>query len=66
VQQRHTPSLISAESNRFKRDQQQRTGFGGSDYGLSIRVTEAKRIELAALRRLAKACAKVRTNQDWR
>ena len=49
---------VGADSNRFKREQKQRTGFGGSDYVLSARVTEAKRLELAALRQLAKACAK--------
>ena len=59
----NTRLTISAESNRFKRDKKQRTGFGGSDYGLSIRVTEAKRVELAALRQLAEACAKARSRQ---
>ncbi len=48
------------ESNRFKSDEKKRTGFGGADWELSRRVTAAKRVELAALRELAKACAKAR------
>jgi hypothetical protein len=50
-------------SNRFKSEQKKRTGFGGADFDLSRRVTAAKRIELAALRELAKVCAKVRGHQ---
>ncbi|MBV5300037.1 MAG: hypothetical protein JZU64_18400 [Rhodoferax sp.] len=53
----------STASNKFKTDQKKATGFGGADRELSRRVTTAKRIELAALRELAKVCAKVRTNQ---
>lgn len=47
-------------SNRFKSEQKKLTGFGGADFKLSARVTAAKRVELAALRELAKVCAKVR------
>ena len=47
-------------SNRFKSERKKRTGFGGADFGLSANVTAAKRVELAALRELAKVCAKVR------
>ncbi len=50
-------------SNKFKSDQKKRTGFGGAYYKLSAGVTAAKRIELAALRELAKVCAKVRGSQ---
>jgi hypothetical protein len=51
-------------SNKFKSDQKKLTGFGGSDCDLSARVTVAKRVELAALRELAKVCARVRGNQS--
>ena len=51
---------IGAEQRRRQHEQKQRTGFGGSDYAISQRLTAAKRIELATLRALAKACAKVR------
>jgi hypothetical protein len=47
-------------SNKFKTDQKKRTGFGGADHDLSKRVTAAKKIELAALRELAKVCSRVR------
>lgn len=63
----HTAHTIRLEagsaSNKFKSDEKKRTGFGGADCELSRRVTVAKRIELAALRELARACAKVRSNQ---
>ena len=55
---------ISAEQRRFQREQKQRTGFGGSDYEISRRLTAAKRIELAALRALAKACQVMRSSQQ--
>lgn len=48
------------ESNRFKSEQKRTTGFGGADLYLSRRVTAAKKTELAALRELAKSCAKAR------
>jgi hypothetical protein len=51
-------------SNRFKSEQKKRDGFGGSEYNLSQKVTAAKRVELAALRKLAKACQAVRTEQE--
>ena len=50
-------------SNRFKAEQKKLTGFGGADRALSRQVTAAKRVELAALRELAKVCAKVRSSQ---
>ncbi|MBC7548276.1 MAG: hypothetical protein H7224_06500 [Polaromonas sp.] len=50
-------------SNRFKSERKKRTGFGGADFELSASVTAAKRVELAALRELAKVCAKVRGHQ---
>ena len=53
---------IGAEQRRYQQEQKQRTGFGGSDCAISQRLTVAKRIELAALRALAKACAKVRSS----
>jgi hypothetical protein len=54
----------SAKLYEHKKAQQQSTGYFSSDYDLRLRVTEAKRIELAALRALAKVCAKVRGNQQ--
>lgn len=50
-------------SNKFKTDQKKLKGFGGADRELSRRVTQAKRVELAALRELARVCAKVRDSQ---
>ena len=55
---------IGAEQRRYQAEQKQRTGFGGTDYGISQRLTAAKRPELAALRALAAICAKVRGNQQ--
>jgi hypothetical protein len=54
---------IGTEHNRFKTEQKKNTGFGGADYEISRRVTAAKRVELAALRELAKVCVRVRSNQ---
>ncbi len=60
----HTQRLvIGAEQRRYMQAQKQRTGFGGSDHGISQRLTAAKRIELAALRELAKLCATARGRQ---
>ncbi|MDD2883079.1 MAG: hypothetical protein PHQ58_21920 [Rhodoferax sp.] len=63
----HTAHMTRMEattaSNKFKSDSKKRTGFGGADRDLSARVTAAKRVELAALRDLAKVCAKVRGHQ---
>ena len=60
----HTTRMkATTESNRYKSDQKKLTGFGGADFDLSRRVTAAKRVELAALRELAKICAKVRGHQ---
>lgn len=47
-------------SNKFKSEQKRTTGFGGADCDLSRRVTAAKKIELAALRELTRACTKFR------
>lgn len=47
-------------SNRFKSEQKRTIGFGGADLYLSQRVTAAKRVELVALRELARACVKAR------
>ncbi len=64
----HSAHVVRMEattaSNRFKTDEKKRTGFGGADRELSRRVTAAKRIELAALRELARVCARVRGNQS--
>ena len=55
---------IGAEQRQYQKEHKQRTGFGGSDLEISCRLTAAKRVELAALRALAKVCAKVRGNQQ--
>lgn len=55
---------IGAEQRRYQQTQKQRTGFGGSDYGISQRLTAAKRIEQAALRQLAKICTNARDCQQ--
>jgi hypothetical protein len=51
---------IGAELRRYRLEQKQHNGLGGSDYAISQRLTAAKRPELAALRALAAICAKVR------
>ena len=60
----HTARLvIGAEQRRYQQTQMQRTGFGGSDFGISQRLTAAKRLEQSALRDLAKLCTSVRGQQ---
>ena len=54
---------IGEEQRRYQSAQKKRTGFGGSDYEIGQRLTAAKRLELAALRALAKVCASVRGSQ---
>jgi hypothetical protein len=51
---------IGAELRRYRLEQKQHNGLGGSDYAISQLLTAAKRPELAALRALAAICAKVR------
>lgn len=55
--------VIGADQRRYQQTQKLRTGFGGSDSGISQRLTAAKRLELASLRHLAKLCASVRGQQ---
>jgi hypothetical protein len=52
----------SAKLYEHKQAQRRSTGYFSSDCDLSRNVTEAKRIELAALRDLDKVCTKVRGN----
>jgi hypothetical protein len=60
----HITRMEATNANNLSiRDRKKRTGFGGADGELSCRVTAAKRVELAALRELAKVCARVRGNQ---
>jgi hypothetical protein len=54
---------IGAEQRRYQAEQKQRNGFGGSDSEIGQRLTASKRVELAALRALAKVCAGVRGSQ---
>lgn len=54
---------IGAEQGRYQMDQKQRNGFGGSSHEIGQRLTAAKRMELAALRQLAKACSTARLRQ---
>ena len=56
--------VIGGEQRRYQLEQKQRTGFGGSDLEISRRLTAAKRVELAALRQLAKVCTSVRASQN--
>ena len=61
----HTIRLeAGTANNKFKADEKRRTGFGGSDRELSARVTAAKRVELGALRTLARVIDQVRSNQN--
>ncbi len=55
---------IGAEQRCYQKEQKQRTGFGGSDLEIGRRLTAAKRLELAALRQLAKVCQKMRSSQQ--
>ena len=50
--------------NKFKSEQMMLEGYGGSDLELGGSVTAAKRVELAALRKLAKACRALRASQS--
>jgi hypothetical protein len=52
----------SSKLYEHKKAEKQRTGYFSSDCKLSLNVTEAKRVERAALRVLAKVCEKVRGN----
>ena len=56
--------VIGAEQRRYQLEQKQRAGFGGSSVEIGKRLTAEKRIELSALRALAKVCAKVRSCQQ--
>jgi hypothetical protein len=47
---------IGAEQRRYQEDSKRRTGFGGASYDIGVRLTEAKRLELAAARALFKLC----------
>jgi hypothetical protein len=47
---------IGAEQRRHQEDSKRRTGFGGASYDIGVRLTEAKRLELAATRTLFKLC----------
>lgn len=54
---------IGAEQRRYIQAQKQHTTFGGSSVEIGKRLTAAKRLELAALRELAKLCATARGQQ---
>ncbi len=47
---------IGAEQRQYQEDSKRRTGFGGASYDIGVRLTEAKRLELAAARVLFKLC----------
>jgi hypothetical protein len=53
----------SAKLYEHKKAKKQSTGYFSSDYQLSLKVTEARRLERAALRQLAKLCEVVRGSQ---
>ena len=63
----HTTHLrrlaASAKLYAHRKAEKQSTGYFPSDYDLGLKVTEAKRVERAALRALAKVCANVRGDQ---
>jgi hypothetical protein len=54
---------ICAEQYRYMRDRKKLTGFGGSSVEIGQRLKSARRKEQAAIRDLAKICAKVRRDQ---
>lgn len=47
---------VGAEQRQYQKERKALTGFGGSDYDISLRHQQAKRLELAAARALAQAC----------
>jgi len=55
--------IVSAEKRREQQYSKQHRGYASASTATDKRHTEAKRLELAALRALAKACAKVRGHQ---
>ena len=55
--------VIGGEQRKFQQTRKQLTGFGGSDSSIGQRLTAAKRLELAAMRSLAKHCARARGQQ---
>jgi hypothetical protein len=52
--------VVSAEKRREQQHSKQHRGYSSASSVTDKRHTEAKRLELAALRALAKACMKVR------
>jgi len=60
----HTKRLtIGAERRKEQQAAMQRIGYASASAATDKRLSEAKRIERAALRNLAKLCAKVRDSQ---
>jgi hypothetical protein len=53
---------IGTEQRQYQQARKAQTGFGGSDSEISHRHQQAKRLELAAARALAKACEQHRDN----
>ena len=58
-----TRLIVSAEKRREQQHSKQTRGYATASTATDKHHTEAKRLELAALRALAKACAKVRGQQ---
>lgn len=54
---------IGAEQRRYQLEQKQRTGFGGASSDIGQHLTAARRLELAAARKLFNLCTKVREIQ---
>jgi hypothetical protein len=54
---------IGAEQRRYQKEQKQRTGFGGASSDIGKHLTSARRLELAAARKLFTLCTKVREIQ---
>lgn len=55
---RQARMVVSTEQRQHKQAMKLRTGFGGASHVIGMRLSAAKRVEMAAARALAQACAK--------
>lgn len=55
---RQARMVVGAEQRQHKQAMKLRTGIGSASHVISIRLSAAKRVELAAAKALAQACAK--------
>lgn len=56
--------IVSSEKRREKHHSKQQRGYAIASSATAKRHSEARRLELAALRALSKVCASVRTNRQ--